>query len=86
MQNLAAVAAAAQAPGALLGADGDSAGEVRTQLRGYVRNESDLPVVAALLAARLPTRVAPLLMRGDICRRELLVEIEATVSWREGQE
>lgn len=45
-------------------------------LKIYVRHAQDLPTVRALLRARLGEAVPLLLLEGDICRRELLLEIE----------
>ena len=48
-------------------------------LRTYVRNWSDAPAVEAYLHTRLPSFARSMtLCEADICRRELLVEIEAT--------
>ena len=46
-------------------------------LKVYVRHREDLPRVAARLDALLPDGVPRLLLHGEICRAELLVEIEA---------
>ena len=46
-------------------------------LKVYVRHRKDLPRVAARLDALLPADVPRLLLQGEICRAELLVEIEA---------
>lgn len=45
-------------------------------LKIYVRNAQDIPAVRDLLRARLGDGVPLLLLQGDICRRELLLEIE----------
>lgn len=45
-------------------------------LRIYVRREGDYPAVRDFMAARLDTKVAALYLLADICRSELLVEIE----------
>ncbi len=45
-------------------------------LKIYVRHAQDLPAVRDLLRARLGEAVPLLLLEGDICRRELLLEIE----------
>ena len=79
LQNLARVAAASQVPGALFAHD-----NLQTQLRIYLRNSADLETVSQALAARVSPSVGCLFVQADICRRELLLEIEATVSWREG--
>lgn len=48
-------------------------------LKVYVRQSDDLPAVRAHLRRALP-RAEPLFCVGDICRRDLLVEIEA-IAW-----
>jgi chorismate lyase/3-hydroxybenzoate synthase len=48
-----------------------------TLLRVYVRRAEDAPAVTARLIARFGPRLPFLVLQGDICRRELLVEIEA---------
>jgi chorismate lyase/3-hydroxybenzoate synthase len=45
-------------------------------LKIYVRREADAEQAAAQLAARLPASTSVLLLHGDICRRELLIEID----------
>lgn len=45
-------------------------------LRVYVRHAEDYPAVQAFLAQRLPADTATLYLLADICREELLVEIE----------
>lgn len=45
-------------------------------LRVYLRSPADLPAVAAVLAASAIPQAATVLLHGDICRRELLVELE----------
>jgi chorismate lyase/3-hydroxybenzoate synthase len=47
-----------------------------SMLKIYVRREADAEQAAALLAARLPAATSFLLLHGDICRRELLIEID----------
>ncbi len=51
------------------------------QLRIYLRSPSDLPAVRAAFAdcVHLPCSVEWL--QADVCRRELLVEVEAALSW-----
>ena len=46
-------------------------------LKVYVRHRGDLPRVATRLDALLPPEVPRLLLHGEVCRAELLVEIEA---------
>ncbi|HEV8240362.1 MAG TPA: hypothetical protein VGS57_13415 [Thermoanaerobaculia bacterium] len=45
-------------------------------LKIYVRRPEDLPVVRAAIASRLGSALPVLYLRADICREELLVEIE----------
>lgn len=45
-------------------------------LRVYIRNERDYPAVKAFLTEYLPAHVHTLYLLADICRAELLVEIE----------
>lgn len=47
-----------------------------SRLKIYVRDAADADAVAAQLEARLGTRVPWLMLHADVCRRELLVEIE----------
>jgi chorismate lyase/3-hydroxybenzoate synthase len=49
-------------------------------LKVYVRHASDVQAVRELLRARLGDKVPFLLLQGDICRRELLLEIEGVHS------
>ena len=44
----------------------------------YVREPSDLAAIEAALAASLPPRTSIVYLRADVCREELLVEIEAS--------
>ena len=44
----------------------------------YVRRPADLPTIQAQLGEALGTGTQILYLRGDICRADLLVEIEAT--------
>ncbi|NII72591.1 chorismate lyase/3-hydroxybenzoate synthase [Dyella sp. SG562] len=52
--------------------------DTHSPLKAYVRHAADAPRVLGFLAARLPG-VPVLLLHGDVCRRELLVEIDG---WR----
>ena len=52
--------------------------ERRAQLKVYVRDINDAPALRAQLQSALPS-VPALFLVGDICRRDLLVEIEALV-------
>ena len=64
---------------ALLASAGMTAGfDARSPLKAYVRHDADAPRVRAFLQTRLPG-VPALLLHGDICRSELLVEIDG---WR----
>lgn len=47
-------------------------------LRIYLRHPEDAPRLQALLASRLPEALPRVLLQGDICRADLLLEIEAT--------
>ena len=44
----------------------------------YVRRPADLPVIRAELASALGERATVIYLQADICRQDLLVEIEAT--------
>jgi enamine deaminase RidA (YjgF/YER057c/UK114 family) len=44
----------------------------------YVRNRADLPVIQSQLEAALGSRARIIYLQADICRSDLLVEIEAT--------
>jgi chorismate lyase/3-hydroxybenzoate synthase len=48
-----------------------------TLLKIYLRNPKSAPLVAHYLRERLPPRAQFLVLAADICRRELLVEIDA---------
>lgn len=48
----------------------------RSMLKVYVRNTADAPLLLARLRERLGTDTPVLLLHGDICRAELLVEID----------
>lgn len=64
---------------ALLATAGMPAGfDAHSPLKVYVRHARDVAQVQALLQAKLPG-VPVLLLHGDVCRRELLVEIDG---WR----
>ncbi|HEX6639089.1 MAG TPA: hypothetical protein VF033_15650 [Steroidobacteraceae bacterium] len=57
----------------------DRIGE-RTLIKAYVRDASDLPVVEAELRERLPPEAPLLVLHGDVCRRDLLVEFDCLAS------
>ncbi|MHB1059342.1 MAG: chorismate transformation enzyme, FkbO/Hyg5 family [Rhodanobacter sp.] len=64
---------------ALLASAGMAAGfDTHSPLKAYVRRRTDAPRVREFLHARLPG-VPVLMLHGDICRSELLVEIDG---WR----
>lgn len=46
-------------------------------LKVYVRHRDALPAIADALARRLPDSVQRLLLHAEVCRRELLVEIDS---------
>jgi chorismate lyase / 3-hydroxybenzoate synthase len=46
----------------------------------YIRNSADLPIVQAQLRSALGSPARVVYLRADICRQDLLVEIEATGS------
>jgi chorismate lyase/3-hydroxybenzoate synthase len=48
----------------------------RCLLKAYVRRETDVAAARAQLQARLPPHTPVLLLRGDVCRSELLIEID----------
>lgn len=63
---------------ASLFASADAAGgfDARGLVKAYVRRREDAAMVGAALDARLPPGTPRMLLLGDICRRELLVEID----------
>ncbi len=64
---------------ALLASAGMAAGfDTQSPLKAYVRRPTDAPLVRDFMQRRLPG-VPVLLLHGDICRQELLVEIDG---WR----
>lgn len=62
----------------LSSADMPAGFDTHSLLKAYVRHATDAPRVRDMLQRRLPS-VPVLLMHGDICRSELLVEIDG---WR----
>jgi chorismate lyase / 3-hydroxybenzoate synthase len=63
--------------GSLLAEAGDRSGlGARSLLKAYVRHPADAAAVAAALHARVPALGGLLLLGGDICRSELLVEVD----------
>ena len=53
-------------------------------LRIYVRRCADYPAIRAFLMARLPADAATIYLHADICRAELLVEIEGIYAMPSG--
>lgn len=47
-----------------------------TLIKAYVRNPADAPLVQRTLEARLPPGTPYLLLEGDVCRSDLLVELD----------
>ena len=47
------------------------------KLKVYVRRASDLPAIQATLSASLRNATRILYLQADVCREDLLVEIEA---------
>jgi chorismate lyase/3-hydroxybenzoate synthase len=62
----------------LASADMPAGFDTHSPLKAYVRRPADAPRVRELLQRRLPG-VPVLLLQGDVCRRELLVELDG---WR----
>jgi len=50
--------------------------DARSALKAYVRHAADAPRIAARLRERFGAEVPLLLLHGDICRAELLLEID----------
>jgi hypothetical protein len=44
----------------------------------YVRHPTDLPIIQAQIQAKLGTALRAMYLKADICREDLLMEIEAT--------
>jgi chorismate lyase/3-hydroxybenzoate synthase len=70
---------------ALLGEANRVAGAARLSLdtlayKVYIRNSADLPIIQAELRSALETSARVVYLKADICRQDLLVEIEATGS------
>lgn len=61
---------------ALLETTGSRDFDNATPLKIYLRHAEDMPAVEAALAQRLDPRVPRIVLPGDICRSELLVEID----------
>jgi chorismate lyase/3-hydroxybenzoate synthase len=49
-----------------------------SRLKVYVRDAEALSRVVALLEARLPAEIPRIVLHGQVCRRELAVEIDGT--------
>lgn len=58
------------------GTNGAKAPGPGSVLKAYVRDANDAPLIVAKLSAALGDAQGLLVLRGDICRRELLVEID----------
>jgi len=54
------------------------------KLKVYVRRPQDLPVIARALSSVLPRSTSIVYVQADVCREELLVEIEAVGNARHG--
>ncbi len=50
--------------------------DASSRLKVYVRDADELPLVAALLEARLPAQVPRVLLHATVCRRDLRIEID----------
>lgn len=61
----------------LIGAAGVAAPDAQTLFKLYVREADNAAPVAAALRARLP-ECPVLVLAGDVCRRELLLEVDCT--------
>jgi hypothetical protein len=48
------------------------------KLKVYVRQPGDLQAIEAVLTAALPASTSIVYLQADVCREDLLVEIEAT--------
>jgi chorismate lyase/3-hydroxybenzoate synthase len=48
------------------------------KLKVYVRQPGDLKAIEAVLTAALPESTSIVYLQADVCREDLLVEIEAT--------
>ncbi len=70
LANLDSLLRQAAVPDAQLGAG--------SLLKAYVRDAADAAVLEAALRRRVPRLGGLLLLAGDICRRELLVEIDGS--------
>ncbi len=73
LRNLEAVEREARA---MIAAQGDEAMAADSRLRIYVRERADAGAVATLARSRFGAGTEILVLEADICRRELLVEIE----------
>ncbi len=49
-------------------------------IKAYIRNPEDYPTVRRILEASLPDKHPVLYLKADVCRADLLVEIEGVVS------
>ncbi len=55
-------------------------GNAGTLMKTYVRRPEDLPEIRACVAERLGADIDVLYLRADVCREELMVEIEGVLS------
>jgi chorismate lyase/3-hydroxybenzoate synthase len=55
-----------------------SRGDATVAIKAYLRSSEFAPAIAARILAGLPGEKSLLMLEADICRRELLVEIECT--------
>lgn len=81
LANIEIVVAAAEGPREVFSVASTGSAPPQAQLRVYLRSPADLPAVRAAFAdcVRIPCSVEWL--HADVCRRELLVEVEAALSW-----
>ena len=54
----------------------DAGFSARSLIKVYVRNRTDLPMVEEKLRENLPVGVPRLILQGDVCRSDLLVEFD----------
>jgi chorismate lyase/3-hydroxybenzoate synthase len=51
-------------------------------LKVYIRNPEDLDLIKTTLDAEAPADIPRIYLQGDICRENLLTEIDGIISWR----
>jgi chorismate lyase/3-hydroxybenzoate synthase len=49
-------------------------------MKVYVRDPDDLELVRSTLSTALPSQVPKIYLQGDICRKNLLTEIDGIIS------